>query len=156
MLEHPPLGRNPGQFDFQTYLLQQGITYQLILQSLDDIDCKGSSFLGRFSTMRANLINHINRTFILETGAWVLVLVLGDDSFINEDITDLFQRWSLSHILAISGLHVGLVVALVYFMLIKLNIVTKEKAQLLMILFLPIYALLAGGAPSVWRASTMV
>src|SRR5690625_5969658 len=41
-------------------------------------------------------------------------------------------------------------------MLIKLNIVTKEKAQLLMILFLPIYALLAGGAPSVWRASTMV
>src|SRR5690625_7145118 len=84
------------------------------------------------------------------------MVVLGDDSFINEDLTDLFQRWSLSHILAISGLHVGLVVALVYFMLIKLNIVTKEKAQLLMILFLPIYALLSVGPPSVWRASTIV
>ncbi|HLR41033.1 MAG TPA: DNA internalization-related competence protein ComEC/Rec2 [Virgibacillus sp.] len=155
-LEHPSLARNPGQFDFQTHLLQQGITYQLILQSLDDIDCKGSSFLDRFYTIRANLINHINKTLSPETAGWLNGLVLGDDSFINEDITDLFQRWSLSHILAISGLHVGLVVALVYFMLIKLNIVTKEKAQWLMILFLPIYALLAGGAPSVWRASTMV
>src|SRR5699024_3182323 len=100
-LEHPPLARNPGQFDFQTYLRQQGITYHLILQSLDDIDCKGSSFLDRFYTIRANLINHINKTFSLETAVWLNGLVLGDDSFINEDITDLFQRWSLSHILAI-------------------------------------------------------
>src|SRR5690625_7130230 len=39
--------------------------------------------------------------------------------------------------------------------LVKLNITTKETAQWLIIFFLPIYALLAGGAPSVWRASLM-
>src|SRR5699024_9455336 len=105
-LEHPPLARNPGQFDFQIYLLQQGITFQLILQSLDDITCNGSSFLDRFYTNRAKLINHIDNTYSMETVGRLNGLVLGDDSFINEDITDLFQRWSLSHILAISGLHV--------------------------------------------------
>lgn len=155
-LERPPHARNPGQFDLQTYKLQQGITYQLIVQSLDNIECEGSSFLHRFYTIRANLINYINKTFSVETAGWLNGLVLGDDSFIKEDTIDLFQRWSLSHILAISGLHVGLVVAFVYLILIKLNIVSKEKAQWLMILFLPIYALIAGGAPSVWRASTMV
>src|SRR5699024_6266511 len=82
-------------------------------------------------------------------------LVLGDDSGLDEQIIDLFQRWSLSHILAISGLHVGLITALIYFLLVKLNIVTKETAQWIIIFFLPIYAFLAGGAPSVWRASLM-
>src|SRR5699024_8151850 len=61
----------------------------------------------------------------------------------------------LSHILAISGLHVGLVVGLIYLSLVKFGITTKEKAQFIIILFLPFYALLAGGAPSVWRASLM-
>lgn len=155
-LDLPAQARNPGQFDFQTYLLQQGITHQLILSSLDDIDCQGASFLHRIHSIRTSLISYVSKTVSTETSAWLNGLVLGDDSFINEDIVTLFQRWSLSHILAISGLHVGLVVALFYFILIKLNVVTKEKAQWMMILFLPLYALLAGGAPSVWRASTMV
>src|SRR5690606_25102171 len=82
--------------------------------------------------------------------------VLGDDQSIAQETIELFQRWGLSHILAISGLHIGLIVGLFYFVTIRLNIITKEKAQNLLILFLPIYAVLAGGAPSVWRASLMV
>src|SRR5699024_663737 len=38
----------------------------------------------------------------------------------------------------------------------RLNILTKEKAKLFLCLFLPVYALIAGGQPSVWRASLMV
>src|SRR5699024_11080505 len=59
-------------------------------------------------------------------------------------------------LLAISGLHVGLIVGLIYFILFKMGLMTKEKAQWTMLLFLPIYALVAGGEPSVWRASMMV
>src|SRR5690625_3764782 len=40
-------------------------------------------------------------------------------------------------------------------MLIKLNMVTRERAQWIMAVFLPLYALLAGGQPSLWRASLM-
>src|SRR5699024_3765742 len=83
-------------------------------------------------------------------------LVLGDDSQIDSDITEIFQDWNLSHLLAISGLHVGLVAALFYFILVKFNLLTREKAQWLLILGLPIYAFLAGGEPSVWRSSIMV
>src|SRR5699024_437655 len=41
-------------------------------------------------------------------------------------------------------------------LLTKLNLLTKEKAQWLLIFFLPFYAVIAGGEPSVWRASLMV
>src|SRR5690625_659403 len=69
---------------------------------------------------------------------------------------DLFRYWGISYVMTISGLHVGLIIALIYFILIKTGIMTKEKAQWFMLFFLPIYALLAGGEPSVSRASIMV
>lgn len=154
--ELPATARNPGQFDFRKYLLSKGIPYQLIISSLDDVTCYGSSPLDNLYKLRSKLISYITENVSLTTAAWMNALVLGDDSQLDEETITLFQRWNLSHILAISGLHIGLIVGLVYFLLVKLTICTKEKAQLIIICFLPLYAFLAGGEPSVWRASAMV
>jgi competence protein ComEC len=154
--ELPDTSTNPGQFDYRHYLLTKGITHQLIVDSLDDINCTGSSLLHRIYKGRISLITRTEERLSNDTAAWLNALVLGDDSLIDDETIELFQKWGLSHILAISGLHVGLIVALIYFILIKLNLFTKEKAQWVMIFFLPFYALIAGGEPSVWRASTMV
>lgn len=154
--ELPDSSRNPGQFDYQGFLLSKGIRYQVIIRSLEDLECRGSSTLNKIYTIRDNLISYVTEQVSPRTAAWLNALVLGDDTLLSEDTVTLFQRWNLSHLLAISGLHVGLIVGLVYFILIKLNIMTKEKAQWIVIFFLPFYAFLAGGEPSVWRASTMV
>lgn len=154
--ELPDPRTNPGQFDYRHFLLTKGVTHQLVVDSLDDIECTGSSFLQRIYKIRMNLITLVEKSMSKDTAAWLNALVLGDDSLIDDATVELFQKWGLSHILAISGLHVGLIVALIYFILIKLNLFTKEKAQWVMIFFLPFYALIAGGEPSVWRASTMV
>ncbi|WP_010531051.1 DNA internalization-related competence protein ComEC/Rec2 [Lentibacillus jeotgali] len=154
--EIPDGASNPGQFDYQKYLLGQGITYQIIIGSLKDLECSGSSFLSNIYQLRAGLIQFVQNQISPETAGWLNALVLGDDTQINDETTELFQRWSLSHILAISGLHVGLLVGLCYFLLVKMNILTKEKAQWAVIFFLPLYALIAGGEPSVLRASAMV
>lgn len=154
-IELPNKSRNPGQFDYRDYLLSKGISHQMMMSSLDDLSCKGSSPLHILYSMREDIMNYITLKLSDETGAWFNALVLGNDSNISENTIELFQRWSISHLLAISGLHVGLITGLIYFILVKLNIVTKEKAQWLMIIFLPMYAFLAGGEPSVWRASSM-
>src|SRR5699024_10631095 len=143
-------------FNYRDYLLSKGISHQMIISSLDEIECMGSSPLHKVYLLRDWLISSVTLQLSSETGGWLNALIFGDDSNINDQTIDLFQRWGLSHLLAISGLHVGLVISLVYFILIKLNVLTKEKAQWIMIFFLPIYALLAGGEPSVWRASGMV
>lgn len=155
-LKPPSPARNPGQFDFQTYLFEQGISRQIIISSQHDMHCTGTSFFHNIYLSRTKLIDHINTTFSRYTSAWLNGLVFGDDSGIKEDVSDLFKRWSLSHILAISGLHVGLAVGILYFLFVKLNMLTKEKTQWLIICFLPFYTYLAGGEPSVQRASGMV
>lgn len=156
VLEQPEGARNPGEFDFQNYLLSKDISYQIIASERDAIDCEGSSLMQRFFTLRFKLIEQAPNKISDYTAAWLNALVLGDDSGIDDDVIELFQNWGLSHLLAISGLHIGIVVAIVYFLLIKLNIMTKEKAEWVMLLFLPIYAVLAGAEPSVLRASMMV
>ena len=155
-IDQPSESRNPGQFDFNDYLKSQGISHQVIVSTLTDIHCEGASIFNRFFSFRSNLLAHVSNSMSNDTSAWLSALVLGDDSQLDERIVDLFQRWGLSHILAISGLHVGLFVGLIYFLIVKLNFVTKEKAQWIMFCFLPVYALIAGGQPSVWRASLMV
>lgn len=152
----PEESRNPGQFDYREYLKTKGISHQMIIQSLADVKCEGQTFINHIYELREYIQTNITETYSEETAAWMIALVLGDDSFIDEETIELFRNWGLSHLLAISGLHVGLIVGLVYFILIKLGIMTKEKAQWVMLCFLPIYALIAGGEPSVWRASIMV
>lgn len=155
-MEQPTRSTNPGQFDYRRYLQTKGIMYQINMKSMEDISCSGSGTLAGVYDLRQKLIHHVKRLVGKETAAWLTALVIGDDSSIDEDTIDLFQRWGLSHILAISGLHVGLIVSIVYFLFIKCNLLTKEKAQWVMIIFLPFYALIAGGEPSVWRACVML
>ncbi|SHF67532.1 DNA internalization-related competence protein ComEC/Rec2 [Ornithinibacillus halophilus] len=149
--------RNPGEFDYSHYLLTQGVSHQVIIESLSQINCEtNTSILSSIFSFRDVLRKKVSEAYSEEISAWIYALVLGDDSHLSQDIIELFQRWSLSHLLAISGLHIGIIISVVFFILVKLNLCTKERAYNVLVLFLPCYALLAGGEPSVWRASLMV
>lgn len=152
----PEVSSNPGQFNYNEYLANNGIHYEMILSSLEDISCQDGGALSSIYKFREQVMKLITSRYSEETNAWILALVVGDDQTIPKDTIELFRRWGLSHILAISGLHIGLVVGILYLLTIKLNIMTKENAQYIVIFTLPIYAIIAGGEPSVWRASLMI
>lgn len=154
--ELPSSSRNPGQFDYQMYLLKQNITYQIILDSPEDIHCSGNHILQELLQIRSALIANVTSKLSNFTSSWLNSLVLGDDKHLDDKTTELFQKWGLSHIIAISGTHIALLIAFLYFVTIKLQLLTKERAQWFVVVILPFYAILAGGEPSVWRASFMV
>lgn len=152
----PESASNPHQFDYRTYLLQQGIVYQLYIDDISEVTCEPSYVFHLMNKIRLQLFQSTLEKLDDEVTAWLHALVLGDDSRIDEAVIDIFQRWSLSHILAISGLHVGIVVGLLYVALVRSTLWTKETSQWIIMFFLPIYAFIAGGQPSVLRASLMV
>ncbi|WP_170287607.1 DNA internalization-related competence protein ComEC/Rec2 [Aquibacillus halophilus] len=153
--EIPQPSKNPGQFNFQNYLKQKGVSFQVTINDKKNVSCYGSSKITILHKLRSGFLTSTDKKLSGYTSSWLNALVLGDDEGISEETVEAFQRWSLSHLLAISGLHVGLIVGIFYFLLVKLQLLTKEKAQNLLILLLPIYAVIAGGAPSVWRSSLM-
>ncbi|MEX1311696.1 MAG: DNA internalization-related competence protein ComEC/Rec2, partial [Candidatus Sulfomarinibacteraceae bacterium] len=81
-------------------------------------------------------------------------LALGRRDLVPESRRDGWRRSGLAHVLAVSGLHVGLVAGMTWliFALAGASLTTSRIAVLLV---LPTYALLAGGSPSAVRAALM-
>jgi len=148
--------RNPGQFDFNNYLQSQGISYQLIIKNSSDVTCSGHSFLHYIHQIRDKIITFIKDNMDPFLGSWSRALIFGDTSGMDPAVIEVFQGWGLSHILAISGLHVGLIVGLIYAVLVKTGWVTKETSSYILLGFIPVYIILAGAQPSVLRAGFMV
>lgn len=150
-----PTARNPGQFDYKNYLLTQGVSSQFILESLQPEHCYGSSAIDAVYHLRSFLLDTVQNKVSTTTYAWIAALLFGDRSHLDEEIVTLFQNWQLSHLLAISGLHVGLLLSIVFFLCLYFFRITVERVSFLMIVCLPFYPFLSGGAPSVWRATLL-
>lgn len=80
-------------------------------------------------------------------------IVLGDSSDMDQEIQENFRISSISHILAVSGMHVSYLVIGINILL--RNKVGKRKIRFITILFLIFYMFITGFSPSVVRASIM-
>lgn len=149
----PDSRRNLGCFDYRLYLKGQGI-YTIVEASKYRISAGGvqrplQHFL---SVKKAQFYSKI-RPFLGEESFSVLSGILfGDKAYMDEELYDQFQTNGISHILAVSGLHVSLL----YSGLEKLLKNRKNIfLDLISIFLIYCYAALAGFSTSVIRASVM-
>ena len=105
----------------------------------------------RLLMQRKRIKTHIEQSFPASLIPEAEALLIGDRSGMNEDTADAYRKLGITHLFAISGLHVGLLTFIVREFLLRLKM-RRENVDLFLLLFLPLYAVIAGGAPSVWRA----
>ncbi|WP_054753048.1 ComEC/Rec2 family competence protein [Piscibacillus salipiscarius] len=149
----PEPATNSGQFDYQDYLAKQGISY--VGYNVQILECEDRSWLSYLFRFRDVLKEQLNLHLSEETQSWVVALLFGDRNQLSDEVIDTFQYWGLSHLLAISGLHVGIILSICYLILNKLLHVTREQSNILLLLMIPIYIVLAGSQPPVMRAGMM-
>lgn len=97
------------------------------------------------------IVKHFPESLVAEAQA----LLFGEQELVNEDVARAYQKLGITHLFAISGLHIALVSLMFFQGLIRLKI-RREIATVVLLVVLPLYAILAGGAPSVWRAVCVV
>lgn len=166
VLSQPQAKRNPGGFDYRAYLARQDI--------VGVIDAKGLLHIGEqggFPPLRwiealrirtEHLIDVIYTevevgTPRLEPSLHAQLLkgiLLGKRSDVPTETLAIFRNSGTFHVLAVSGLHVGLVAMFCYLGFSLFRFPQKIRA-LLTILAVLIYASLIGFRPSVFRASLM-
>jgi len=98
---------------------------------------------------------HIETTFPESLVAEAQALLIGSQDQVDHELQRAYQKLGITHLFAISGLHVALISWLFFEGLLRIGI-RKEMATIVLLIILPIYGVLAGGAPSVWRAVSVV
>ncbi len=153
----PP--KNPYQFDYKKYMERQGIFWRanVISYQLIENQPKVRSIQGFAENIREKIFDIFNVNFSKSTSSLLKTLLFGERSELDEDVYQHYIDSGAVHILAISGLHVGIITAILLFLLQKLpNMgIWKKLRLILLLLFLWSFALLAGLSPSVVRAVTM-
>ncbi|QHJ72452.1 DNA internalization-related competence protein ComEC/Rec2 [Planococcus halotolerans] len=153
VFEEPKLPSHEYAFDMARYLKSNGASAALTIEKLD-YQKDATGFFAAMSERRQKLKEHIRQRFPESLQAEAEALLIGERETLSTEQQRIQQTLGISHLFAISGLHVGIISGLMYFLMIRLGI-RKEDALIMLLVILPFYALLAGGAPSVWRAVSM-
>ena len=159
---------NPGAFDFKRYMAFQKVwaTAYTAADTLRVLDRNsGPGVAAALDAVRNRVGALIDRTREGPQRDVLRALVLGDRSRIDTDLRESFHRSGVGHLLAISGLHIGIVAGSAFFILaailsrfeVLLWYAWVKKAAAIGS-FVPalLYALLAGMSPSTQRALAMV
>jgi competence protein ComEC len=152
---------NPGDFDFRTFLSYQGIYYQAHVPG-NHVHLlepnTGNVLMAAAIRARKSAIEIIRSTILSRQEASVaMALILGVKSFIDPEVRQAYQSAGAMHVLAVSGMHVGLVFGA---LTLIFGFIKKKKHGVwvftgFIILVLWAYALVTGFSASVLRAVTM-
>ncbi len=154
IFEAPSEPSHRYSFNMNNYLQHNGAAQLLTIQSVDGAVENSTWFT--YLLQRRDLIKfHIRKHFPESLATEAEALLIGERENMDPEDQRMYQTLGISHLFAISGLHVGIASGLLYFLLIRLH-VRKETTLIVLLIVLPLYAIVAGGAPSVWRAVSMV
>ncbi|KAA0549344.1 DNA internalization-related competence protein ComEC/Rec2 [Bacillus sp. BGMRC 2118] len=148
--------RNDYSFDFKQYLFRQHIHWTVEPESFSMTQCTDEeiNMLDSIHVRRHSSLTFIESYFPTPLNGFIQALLFGERGLLEEDTLKSYQDLGLVHLLAISGMHVSLLCAAAYILLVRIGM-TKEKTIYTLMLLLPIYVIFAGGAPSVIRAAIM-
>ncbi len=154
----PPL--NPNQFNYKTYLSKQNIYHQISLsqKELYILDQTKTTIFGIAARLREGINLKLKAyNFKPDELAIINALLLGQRKDISEEIYNNYAQSGAIHILAVSGLHVGIILLILNFLFkpveqIKYGPLIKT---IIIVILLWCFAILAGLSPSVTRAVTM-
>ena len=117
------------------------------------------TLLSTKTSVKMKLLNRIRNNLRLglnnQNGNMIYSAMFGDKSELNHDLYDAYKMSGVAHLLAVSGLHVGLVVAVLNFIMKKLRVKGWWRVGIISVLLVG-YAYLCGFSYSIMRASIMI
>jgi competence protein ComEC len=151
---------NPGEFDYAATLQDQRIGAQVVVRKTPNAVTRLAegwrhSFFGWLAVLRGWGQRQLAEALPAPQSGLAMALLLGEGSTMTARDWDTYIRTGVIHVLAISGQHLVVLAAFLWW-LPRLLGVRRRQAAWLVALFLLTYSLLVGGRPPVMRSAVMV
>ena len=151
--------QNPGGFDYKTYLATRHIHWIGAILPGSMTPLTQAASIWNMVVIREKLATHLAHLFSNETSLGIVqALTIGVTSHINQDAWTLFRCTGTTHLMVISGAHIGLVAGMMFKLIVGLwsrcqwlclRIPSQKIASIVAILLSIGYAIVAGlGAPA--------
>ncbi|WP_264526137.1 ComEC/Rec2 family competence protein [Flavobacterium sp. N502536] len=160
ILQRNNSNKNPNQFDYKKYLTDKQTYAQVYLHTAEiSVSQKLQKDIWYYSgRLHSRIYNNLKKAGFNQTEMNVaLALILGQRQEISNDLIQDYQFSGATHILSVSGLHVGFIMLFIHFILKPVP--NTRKGSLLklvsILLALSLFAVLSGLSPSVLRSVVM-
>ena len=150
--------RNPGAFDYEGYLRDNGISV------LGSAEAKDVEWLPGFSGSRielwrtrvhASIVAKINQLWPAPQASLMDAMVLGEESFLGNATRTEYQRSGTYHVLVVSGMNLSILAVAIFWTLRQIR-VDPAVAAITTVVASFAYAFVVGVGPPVWRAALML
>ncbi len=160
-LKSIPKPLNPYQFDYADHLSKQYVFHQITVkpnQLIDNNTTEGSVFWVADNIRKAINLELKKYAFDQKQLSIINALLLGQRQDISQETFDEYKNAGAIHILAVSGLHVGILLMILNFVFMPLDRYLQKGRTIKLIITIALlwcFAIIAGLSPSVLRAVTM-
>lgn len=143
-------------FDGRTYYVSKGYSaYLFDLNNISILDNRPDVFDRLFDSLQLKISNTLKLRTNFETGAFLSALIVGDRSDLSGNTKLNFARLGISHILALSGMHLAILSIALNVLLTRLRINKKIRMAIIIPIIL-FYMALTGFTSSVLRSGIML
>jgi competence protein ComEC len=160
ILHHNTTPKNPNQFDYDKYLVNKQIYAQIYaLKSDIALNRKIKKDIWFYtSRLQTKIIHNLEKAKFHKTEMNVaLALILGQKQEISSDIVRDYKYSGVTHVLSVSGLHVGFIMLFILFILKPIPNTKKGSfiKLITIIISLALFAIISGLSPPVLRSVVM-
>ncbi len=142
--------------DTAAYYYASGYSARITeIKDINHVEYAGSSLAAKLINYRKALCRRIIVNSNEESGGLLCALLLGERSYLSSETKHDFARVGLSHILALSGMHLAIISFAIEALLSRLGIMKKPR-KIILIIFTLLYMSLTGFPTSVMRAGIML
>ncbi len=152
---------NPGSFDYKNYLARRGIYHQIYLKEKDwkiigqskNFSLKTLAAKARMQLLKMMKANGLSGNEYSVAAA----ILLGNSDYLDSELRQKYSGAGTMHILAVSGLHVGIIYLILFSLLGFMTKMPNGRLlrSIIVVVAIWIYAIITGLSPSVTRAATM-
>jgi len=150
---------NPGEFDAKGYWSKKGFSFMMFV-SEDQYqvvrNVEPNWIMKQLLSLREYLSDALKNNLKGNELSIAQALILGDKSLLDSETTNSFSNTGAMHVLAVSGLHIGIIMQILLVILSKFSaFISKNYAVFIVVIIAWIYAAITGLSPSVLRAVIM-